>query len=502
MTRITLLCMTLIAAATMLLAPAPAAAQQAPKPYTDSTAIPETPAYRRALELAELINNGDASHRREYLSAALAPEFLAQIPLDDHVAILGETARSNGTLEAYAARNYEPPEPQTHAVLIVRSTLLESWRAIVVDVEEAEPHRITGIFFAPARAPSDQAPAARLTDSQIAEQLGAYVDRLAAAERFSGTLLFAKNGRVLASRAVGVANRDFDVPVTTDTKFNLGSMNKMMTGIAVMQLVEAGKLSLDDPLSLHLSEDWLPEVDKSKVQVRHLLTHTSSLGSYFTEEWDRASRTLYRSIDDWKPIVAAETLAFEPGTRSQYSNTGMLIAGAIVEHVSGQSYDEYVREHITAPSGMADTGFFETDRVNKNLAVGYEPIPGTDPVEYRNNLYQHVVKGGPAGGGYSTAPDLLKLDQALRAGKLVSKESLGQLWRAYPEMGSPTYGLGFGVFATPAGLIVGHSGGFNGISADLSMYLDEGYTFIALANFGGAAGLVEQKARELITQGR
>ncbi|HZW10758.1 MAG TPA: serine hydrolase domain-containing protein, partial [Phycisphaerales bacterium] len=481
---------------------APARAQPAPKPYTDSTVIPQTPAYRRALGLAELLNADDASRRREYLRGALAPDFLAQVPLEQHVAIIGEAGRSNGAIEVHAARSYEPPEPDTHAVLIVRSELLESWRAIVVDVEEAEPHRITGISFAPARPPSDQPRAARLTEGEIAERLGAYVDRLAGAERFSGTVLLAKDGEVLASRAVGLANRDFDVPVTMDTKFNLGSMNKMMTGIAVMQLVESGKLSLDDPISMHLSEDWLPGVDKSRVTVRHLLTHTSGLGSFFTEEWDRASRALYRSVDDWKPVVAAETLAFEPGTQSRYSNTGMLIAGAVVEHVSGQSYDEYVREHITGPAGMTDTGFFETDRVNKNLAVGYEPIPGADPVEYRNNLHQHVVKGGPAGGGYSTAPDLLKFDRALRSGRIVSRASLGQLWRAYPDLGSPNYGLGFGVFPTPAGLVVGHSGGFSGISADLSMYLDEGYTFIALANLGGAAGLIEQKARELITQGR
>ena len=102
----------------------------------------------------------------------------------------------------------------------------------------------------------------------------------------------------MSTKAVGIANRDFDVPVTRDTKFNLGSMNKMMTAVACLQLVESGKLSLDDRVSDFLATDWLPKVDKSKIQIRHLLTHSSGLGSYFTDAWDRSSRALFRSIDD------------------------------------------------------------------------------------------------------------------------------------------------------------------------------------------------------------
>ncbi|MBK7406471.1 MAG: beta-lactamase family protein [Phycisphaerales bacterium] len=238
------------------------------------------------------------------------------------------------------------------------------------------------------------------------------------------------------------------------------------------------------------------------MRIKHLLTHTSGLGSYFTEEWDRSSRGLYHTVDDWKPIVAHETLAFEPGTSWQYSNTGMLLAGAIIESVTGGSYYDYIREHVTGPAGMTDSGFFETDHVNRNLAVGYEPIEGSDPLEYRNNLYLHVVRGGPAGGGYSTVHDLFRFGQALRAHKLVGQDSLDQLWRTYPELGSATYGLGFGVLQTPAGRVVGHSGGFPGISASLNMYLDEGYTIAVLANLGDVASMVDERARMLIAQGR
>lgn len=482
-------------------APAPGAAMQpAPRTYTDSATIPDTLAYRRALLLAACVNANDAERTRAALVESLSPQFLREIPIEEHVSIFGQVTRELGPITVHAARSYDPPDPSTHAVLIVRSALLESWRAIVVDVEPEPPHRIVRINLAQARPPSNLPPAERLDDQQIAEHLAAYVGRLADAGAFSGTVLLARHGTVLLTRAAGLANRDFDAPVTLDTKFNLGSMNKMMTAIAVMQLAESGSLSLDDPVSMHLGSDWLPKVDLSTVHIRHLLNHTSGLGSYFTDAWERTARTLYRTVDDWKPVIADETLAFEPGTRFRYSNTGMLIAGAIVERVSGLSFDAYVRRHITEPAGMADTDFYETDRVTRNLAVGYEPFEQDGARHYRNNLHQHVIKGGPAGGGYSTAPDLLRFDRALRSGALVSPAALEQLWTPAPA--SPGYGLGFGVQETPAGRVVGHGGGFPGISANLDMYLDEGYTVIVLSNLGGAARSVEQKARELIDQGR
>ena len=151
----------------------------------------------------------------------------------------------------------------------------------------------------------------------------------------------------------------------------------------------------------------------------------------------------------------------------------MLIAGAIIEKVAGTDYYEFVRQHITGPAQMAHTDFYETDRVNRNLAVGYEKQREGNETTYRNNLYQHVVRGGPAGGGYSTVEDLLKFDQALRGERLVSRKSLDQMWRTYPELSSPGYGLGFMVSDTPAGPVVGHGGGFHGISASLKMYLGD-----------------------------
>ena len=126
-------------------------------------------------------------------------------------------------------------------------------------------------------------------------------------------------------------------------------MNKMFTAVAIAQLVEKGVLSWDDPIGKWLGSDWVrPEVGE-KATIRHLLTHTSGLGSFFTDEFMRSSRALYRDLDGWRSIVSRDSLAFEPGTDWAYSNTGFLLLGVIVEKASGESYYDYVREHIYAP---------------------------------------------------------------------------------------------------------------------------------------------------------
>lgn len=483
-------------------APSPPAPSSAgPRSFRDEATPPETQAFRLAAEVLELLNARDEARWEAFVRERFEPTFRDNHPMEDHLQVFREMA-DGAPFKAAGARRYSPPDPDSRAVLVVRNETMETWQAVVVEVEAAAPHRVVGVSLSPARAPADAAPASALSPEQVAEQLGAYIDRLAAKDRFSGTALLAKDGKVLATRAVGVANRDFNAPVRLDTKFNLGSMNKMFTAVAMMRLVEAGKVSLDDPISKFLSEDWLPKVDKSRVTVRHLLTHSSGLGSYFNKRYDESSRLLFREVDDYKALVADETLQFEPGSRSRYSNTGMLIAGAVIESASGTDYFEFVRREVTGPAGMTSTDCYELDKVNPNLAVGYEARRTPAGVTYRNNIFDHVLRGGPAGGGYSTAEDLLRFDLALRSRKLLRQESLDLLWKAYPELDSPGYGLGFGVQQTPVGRVVGHSGGFTGISSNLDMCLDAGYTVVVMSNFSGGASPVARKAMELITQGR
>ncbi len=473
-----------------------------PAKYSDVRPLPDTPAIRRAREVVDAINSGSSAQVTALVENSFAPSLRNSAPMERHQAVFANWSGTNQALEVYSARTYDPPRAESTAVLIARSRLLETWRGIVVEVEEQEPFGITSVSVTPARPPSDLPPAKALEPEQVAHELGAFIDRLAKADVFSGTLLLAKDGKVLLTKAVGIANRDFDAPVRLDTKFNLGSMNKMFTGTAAMKLVEQGKLSLDDPISKYLDDSWLPKVDKSKVQVQHLLTHTSGLGSYFNETYNKSSRLLFRNVDDYKPLVAEETLAFEPGTRWAYSNTGMLIVGAVIEKASGMNYFEFVRQHVTGPAGMTNTDCYELDKVNPNLAVGYQRIMTPRGPEYRNNVFDHVMRGGPAGGGYSTVEDLYRFAQALRSGTLLSESGTRELWKPRPEVSSPEYGLGFGTEPTALGRRVGHGGGFTGISANLDIYVDSGWTIAVMSNYGGAAPIVAGKANELILQGR
>jgi CubicO group peptidase (beta-lactamase class C family) len=357
-------------------------------------------------------------------------------------------------------------------------------------------NRVTEVVGTIGASPIPSAAAARrLSDEEVVRELDAYVTRLADADTFSGAVLLAKDGEVLYTKAFGMANKDFNASNQVDTKFNLGSMNKMFTSVAIAQLVERGKLSYEDPLSKFLPGFPTPE-DAKKIKIKHLLTHTSGLGSYFNEKFQKSSRALYRTVNDMMKLAKKEKPQFEPGTKWAYSNTGMLVLGAVIERVTGQDYFKYIRENVYQSAGMTSSDSYELDRVNPNLAVGYDKQIGLDGPTYRNNIFEHVMRGGPAGGGYSTVEDLLKFDVALRSGVLVNAESRRVLLSAKPEINSPYYGYGFQI--TNGGKIVGHSGGFTGINSNLDMFLESGYTAVVMSNYSQGALPVVQKIRELM----
>ncbi len=332
-----------------------------------------------------------------------------------------------------------------------------------------------------------------LARSELVERAKALVQSRAEKDEFSGTVLLAQGDEVLLTLAAGEADKSFHVKNDLETRFNLGSMNKMFTAVSIAQLAEKGLVSYDDPISKYVDEGWLPRAVTERITVFHLLTHSSGLGSYFNEAYQRSSRELFRKVDDYKPLVQGDRPAFEPGTRWSYSNTGMLLLGVVIEKASGQDYFDYVREHVYGPAGMTRTDCFEMDQPVENLAIGYERDP-TCAQGWRNNLYMHVIKGGPAGGGFSTVADLQRFAQALLAGKLVSVSSLEQLWTDH--LGAD-YGCGFAVVDEPC-KIVGHGGGFPGISANLDLFVETGYMVAVLSNYSRAAAELARDLRALV----
>ena len=448
-----------------------------------SISLPQTPVGQKFAAWLHAIDSGD----EKLMRAVHAGEERA----DDLVARDRGLARRTGGLEVVRIERATDTEIEVTA----RERATQAWLHVRFGVEAAPPHKIALVGLRPGEAPDDALPRDKLADAEVAKQLGAYVDKLAADDRFSGTVLLARNGTPLLEKAHGLASRAWNAPMRVDTKLNLGSMNKMFTAVAIMQLVEKGKVGLDDKVGKHLPDFANPAV-RDTVTVRQLLTHTSGLGSYFDDRFEEKKLRI-REVADYLPLIAEEKLAFAPGSKWSYSNSGFIVLGAIVEKVSGENYFDYVREHIYKPAGMKDTDCYDVDRDTPNLASGYTR---DDAGNWRSNIFMHTVRGGPAGGGYSTVGDLLRFATALKAGTLLAPALVKEMTTGKVAAQMGKYAFGFGEEVLRGHRIVGHSGGFPGINSNLDVFWDDGWVVAVMANVDMGAMPVVQKARELIAR--
>ncbi|HZI63661.1 MAG TPA: serine hydrolase domain-containing protein [Thermoanaerobaculia bacterium] len=324
----------------------------------------------------------------------------------------------------------------------------------------------------PASAqPPDEPPAPAGPPLSQAEALAALEKEIRGRSddgRFSGVVLVAKDGKVVLTRAVGLAQREHETPMREDTRFNLGSINKAFTRVAILQLVEAGKIDLDAPFARYWPDYPDPEI-AAKVTVRQLVDMQSGLPDIFNERFAATPRDRLRSLADYLQLFTGQPLDFEPGTQRRYSSAGYVVLGLLIERLSGQTYYDYVRRHIFAPAGMTSTDSYALDEIVPGRATGYTRRQGgrgpgearhanTPDAPLRANYHSLPARGSSAGGGYSTARDLLAFGRALRAGKVVESD----FWRR-------NGGLGV-------------AGGAPGINALLEDDWVSGWTVIVLAN--------------------
>lgn len=454
-------------------------AQPAGDSYADDTRLPAGIAGERITALIQAINANDPEQVKQFLERHAGEGFRNFAPLEAHVEAFQGTYRMTGGVDFYSVRTYTPSRAGT-TVVIAKDRLFGGWHGFSFSLEGPE-QRIERLNFSPARPPANAAASeSPLSEAELLQVVSRKLDELCGKDAFSGTVLIAQGEKVLLEKACGEATKVWHVPNNIDTKFNLGSMNKMFTATAVMQLVEQGKIKLEDPISKYVDESWLPRSITDRVTVHHLLSHTSGLGSYFNDTYFKSSRDLFRQVDDYKSLVQGDTLAFEPGARFQYSNTGMLLLGVVVEKASGSNYFDYIRKHIYEPAGMTNSDCYELDHPVANLAEGYIP----EGKGWKNNLFLHVLKGGPAGGGYSSVHDLHRFARALQTGKLLSAASTDKMWKDYS---GARYGYGFQTEDSPAGRIVGHGGGFPGLNSHLDIFLDKGYVLVVMSNYDSGA---------------
>jgi CubicO group peptidase (beta-lactamase class C family) len=423
--------------------------------------IPQTPAGRVLAAWLAAFNSGDPAQFRAFDQAY--PREQAPPPIEQRLQFRQATG-------GFTLLRIEKSEP-TSLTALLQEKNSDTVARLEMKVSADEPPKLLSSPINAVPRPADLA-IPRLTEAQALAALTARADELAKNDQFSGAVLVARHGKVLLQKAWGRANRETGAPNTVDTQFRLGSMNKMFTAVATLQLVEAGKLALNDPIGKYLPD--YPNKDvATKVTVRHLLTHTGGTGDIFGPEFAK-NRLNLRTHSDYVKLYGARGLTHEPGAEHRYSNYGFVLLGALIEKVSGMSYYDYVRARIFKPAGMASTDSLpETEKV-KQRAVGYMKgdtgwTPNTDTLPWR---------GMAAGGGYSTVGDLLRFAQALEAGKLISKAMLAEATKPQSE----DYGYGFGIDGEGAWRSYGHGGGAPGMNGELLVFPQLGTVVVALSN--------------------
>ncbi|WP_342374298.1 serine hydrolase [Myxococcus stipitatus] len=309
------------------------------------------------------------------------------------------------------------------------------------------------------------------------------IDKLASKyleyRQFNGTVLVANDQGVILKKGYGMANFEWRIPATPDTKFRLGSITKQFTSMAIMQLVAEGKLRLDDPLSKMLPE--YRQDTGSRITLTHLLNHTSGIPS-FTNRPDFESKIARNPLTSAELIkqYASGDLEFEPGTKYAYNNSGYYLLGVIIERVSGKSYAQALKERIFDPLGMKSTGYDVSAEIIEKRASGYESTP--DGI--RNAPYIDMGIPAAAGALYSTVEDLYLWDRALATDKLLSAEHRQRMFA--PGLSGYAFGwqhhdvkLGDGKTGIK---LVGHGGGIEGFSTIILRSPDTKEVVILLSN--------------------
>ncbi len=429
------------------------------------TNFPKTPAGRQCKAWLESFNRGDTNAHREFLEKN-SPSRLTH--LDREM----EFRRRTGGFDLKKVQESEP----TKIVVMVQERLSDQFALLTMEVKKSEPHEIFSIELMAIPRPAEFA-VLHLSQDQLITATKKFIDQAVAGDNFSGAVMISKNGNPLLAQAYGLADREHNIPDTLTTRFRIGSMNKMFTAVAILQLAEARKLDLRDPIGEYLTD--YPNKDvASKVTIRELLSHTGGTGDIFGPEFD-AHRLELRTLADYIKLYGNREPKFEPGTHWEYSNYGFILLGAIIEKVSGQSYYDYVREHIYERVGMTSTGSEPEDTPIPDRSIGYTKM---DSTAWAPNTQTLPYRGSSAGGGYSTVEDLTRFAEALQRHKLLDVLYTEMLTTGKPGTPDRSYAYGFEDRLMNGIRCFGHGGGAPGMNGDLRICPGAGYVVVVLAN--------------------
>jgi CubicO group peptidase (beta-lactamase class C family) len=343
------------------------------------------------------------------------------------------------------------------------------------------------------------------------------INRRVCENQFSGAILIRQGKNDLLRRAYGFANRTWHIRNKPETRFRIASVGKMFTAAAIMQLIEAGKFSLDTRVVgyLKLKGTKLPP----EATVYHMLTMTSGIADWINEnaedfntEWERFCRDhplyLLRRDADYLPIFSQLEPYGPLGKKFRYNNAGFILLGLMIEKATGLSYFDYIRQNIFAQAGMTQSDFPDLDDVHPNVAEGYVPIRDENGaiIRWRKNIYSTTAGGAADGGSTSTLDDLVYFSRALRTGRLCSKESVESMLTPKVDAGDEgnhwMYGFGCFLLLDEDSQVIrwGHTGEEDGVSCRLAYYPKHKLDVVILGNQTGGASRVLNDIHELIME--
>jgi CubicO group peptidase (beta-lactamase class C family) len=335
--------------------------------------------------------------------------------------------------------------------------------------------RIIGGPGAPPQVfPEAKAIAPPKNDAELAEAISQLAGELAATGHYSGSIYLAKGGTALVNKAWGLADQEKKVPNAPDTAFDIGSIGKLLTQIAIVQLVEQGKIELDVPFGNYL-KDYPNRQVADQVTVRQLLLHTGGLGDIFDRITPDTNLAGMTELKDFTPLFVNRPLTFAPGKGNRYSNAGYIVLGLVIEAASGENYFDYISKHILTPAKMERSGFFDRRNLPASVARSYNRSD--------DMTLMHPGRGSSAGGMQASAADLARLVESVNDGRLLKPDSvktLRQFMPPPPPAGQTNQEIKIADASKLSGQAV--AGGAPGVSAELLIDASGQHTLVVLCN--------------------
>jgi CubicO group peptidase (beta-lactamase class C family) len=437
--------------------------------------LPDTPAAKKMAEMLEVIESGDGARALGFIRA-FSKSFLEEFSEQQHMKIFEQLHDRHAGFEIISVERSEPFELEITA----KAKRTGEYLKIRLATESAPPHAIRDIGFRAVSAPGKAADTRTAPKDEIKKRLDDYLSRLAQFG-FSGAALVALGDEIIFNKGYGMADKEKRIPNTAATAFSTGSITKQFTAAAILKLEMQGKLNIEDQISKYL--DGVPE-DKKAITLHHLLTHTSGVvstgGVGLKPDRDAAVRE-----------TLAAPLNFAPGTRFLYSNEGYGLLAAIIEKVSGKSYEEYLRDNLFGPAGMNHTGYRLTDWSKATVARWYTgEMDNGSPLE---RPYPNWALMG-SGGILSTTEDMFLWHKALKGDAILSEAAKAKLFK--PALND--YACGWDVINSPRGLLHAHDGGNTlGVGADIKRFIDAGVFIMSFCNDSGETMLLRNTRRDI-----